>query len=62
MSQKPRIYAIHQRVIDPVTMQPLPESARTDGYEIPGWTIYWRRRLRDGDISLTPPAPAQETT
>lgn len=43
-----------RRVRDPRTKQPLPET----GAEVPD-SVYWRRRLADGDVvRIAPAAPA----
>lgn len=51
-----RVYSVPGRlVLDPATYLPLP----TDGLDVPR-NAFWIRRLRDGDVTTTPPADAQE--
>lgn len=40
------------RVVDPVTLQPLP----AEGGEVPDDESYWHRRIRSGDVVLVKPA------
>ena len=49
------------RVVDPVTLQPLP----AEGAEVPDDSSYWHRRIRSGDVALAKPAaevPAKKST
>lgn len=41
------------RVKDPVTMEPLPET----GKKVSADLIYWKRRIKAGDVELCKPEP-----
>ena len=49
-----------RRVMDPATRQPLPADGLLLATDSPHAT-YWHRRIADGDVVATQPAPAQTT-
>lgn len=49
--------ALGMRVLDPVTRKPLPEA----GAEVPR-SVYWLRRLRDGDVTEAPAQSAPKAS
>lgn len=53
------LYPLRLVVFDPITRKPLPEIAHREGHRVDRVDTYWARRIADGDVSLTPPAPAK---